>query len=188
MCFQELERVWVSSVPSMSKNKIFLLFIMVSLFFFVITDRKKFLLVLSVLSDRFRALTRMPFKFYLAFHRDDQAFASVNDAGFYQVCTVWCYVDHNVRGFNLEFSGVGDVGGYQGRFFSCSQFILFIKVLKLVVFHAAFFKEAFHFGFSENNWFRFILLGFDEIVKFLVDLKDCVICAVIHQGFLLPGR
>ena len=96
-------------------------------------------------------------------------------------------MDHNVRGFNLEFSGVGDVGGYQGRFFSCSQFILFIKVLKLVVFHAAFFKEAFHFGFSENNWFRFILLGFDEIVKFLVDLKDCVICAVITKGFFYQG-
>ncbi len=122
-------------------------------------------------------------EFYFAFHWDHQAFAAVDDTGFYQVCTVRCYVDHNVRGFDLEFSGVGDVGCHQGGFFACGKFVLFIEVLEFFVFYAAFFEEAFDLGFGEDYWFWLIFLGFDKVVEFFVDLKNGVVGAVIAKGF-----
>ena len=67
--------------------------------------------------------------------------------------------------------------------FSCGKLILFIEVLELFVFYAAFFEETFDFGFGEDNRFRFVLLGFDEIVELFVDLKDCVVGTVITKGF-----
>ena len=61
-------------------------------------------------------------EFYFAFHGDHQAFAAVDDPGFYQVCAVRCYVDYHIRSFDLEFSGVGDIGCYQGRFFGNGRY------------------------------------------------------------------
>ena len=178
----------VSSVPSMSKNKIFLLFIRSPLkwdFFFVVT-------VINAMSGdgfcdyifgRIQCADTDAVEFYFAFHGDHQAFAAVDDPGFYQVCAVRCYVDYHIRSFDLEFSGVGDIGCYQGRFFACGKFVLFIKVLEFFVFYAAFFEEAFYLGFGEDYWFRFVFLGFDEVVKFFVDLKDGIVGAVIAEGF-----
>ena len=60
---------------------------------------------------------------------------------------------------------------------------MFIKVLEFFVFYAAFFEEAFYLGFGEDYWFRFVFLGFDEVVKFFVDLKDGIVGAVIAEGF-----
>ena len=102
----------VSSVPSMSKNKIFLLFIRSPLkwdFFFVVT-------VINAMSGdgfcdyifgRIQCADTDAVEFYFAFHGDHQAFAAVDDPGFYQVCAVRCYVDYHIRSFDLDFSGVG---------------------------------------------------------------------------------
>ena len=57
------------------------------------------------------------------------------------------------------------------------------RSLELFVFYAAFFEETFDFGFGEDNRFRFVLLGFDEIVELFMDLKDCVVGTVITKGF-----
>ena len=92
-------------------------------------------------------------------------------------------MDHDIRSFDLEFSGVGDVGSYQRRFFPGGKLVLFVKILKLVVLHTAFFKETLYFGLGENNWFRFVFLGFNEIVELFVDLKNCIVGTVIAKGF-----
>ena len=60
---------------------------------------------------------------------------------------------------------------------------MFVKILKLVVLHTAFFKETLYFGLGENNWFRFVFLGFNEIVELFVDLKNCIVGTVIAKGF-----
>ena len=44
-------------------------------------------------------------------HSDDQAGASIDDSGLHQVCTAGIDLDDNVRSFDLEFPGVGHVGG-----------------------------------------------------------------------------
>ena len=67
----------------------------------------------DVSSTEFSVLTRMPLSSISLSIGDHKAFSAIDDAGFYQFCPVRRYVDHHVRGFDLEFPGVGDVGCYQ---------------------------------------------------------------------------
>jgi len=108
-------------VPSMSKNRIFLSFIRSPLkwdFFFGVTvinvsniiNRKRFC---GCIFNRVQCADTDAVEFYFTFHGDHKAFSTIDDAGFYQFCPVRCYMDHHVRGFDLEFPGVGDVGCYQ---------------------------------------------------------------------------
>ena len=110
--------------------------------------------------------------------------AAINDPGFHQFYFFWLYVDHHVRSFDLEFAGVGDVGGYHSGFFASNHLILVIEGFQLFILYAAILKKALHLGLGKNYRVWRILLGFDDLVQFLMDSNDCVILAVIPQGFL----
>ena len=101
-------------------------------------------------------------KFNFAFHRDYKTFASVNHAGFHEVSAFRIYVNYNVRSFDLESFGVCDIRSNQRRFFSCGDFVLFIKGLEFFFFHTAFFEESFYLGFGQDVWFRVVFVGFDQ--------------------------
>lgn len=75
-----------------------------------IINRKRFC---GCIFNRVQCADTDAVEFYFTFHGDHKAFSTIDDAGFYQFCPVRCYMDHHVRGFDLEFPGVGDVGCYQ---------------------------------------------------------------------------
>ena len=66
-------------------------------------------------------------QFNFAFHWDHKTFASVNYACFHKIGTFGIYVDYNIRSFDLESFGIGDVGSNQRGFFPGCDLVLFIK-------------------------------------------------------------
>ena len=105
------------------------------------------------------------------FHGNHQAFAAVDDPGFYQFYFFWLYVDHHIWGFDLKFASVGNVGGYHGGFFASNHLILVIEGFQLFILYAAILKKALHLGLGKNYRVWRILLGFDDLVQFLMDKK-----------------
>ena len=93
-------------------------------------------------------------------------------------------MDDNVRGFDLELAGVGDVGGNHGGFFSGCHVILVIEGFQLFLFYAAVLEKALHLGFGKYHRIRRILLGFDDLVQLLMNVHNCIVLAVLAKSFL----
>ena len=76
--------------------------------------------------------------FDAAVDRDDEALAAIDLASFNEVCAVRVDLDDDVRGFDLEGAGVGDIACVNGSPFSCSLIEVLVKGFQMFFFDAAF--------------------------------------------------
>ena len=74
--------------------------------------------------------------FYIVFHGNHKAAASVDYQCFYKVCPFRIHMDHNVWCLNLKTTGVGNIGGHQGCGFTGSDLILLVKGLQFFFLYA----------------------------------------------------
>ena len=72
-------------------------------------------------------------------------------------------MDHYIRSFDLEFTGIGNIRGYHGGFFTGYSLILVIKSFQFLVFYTAVLKETFHLRLSEHNRVWGIFLCFNDL-------------------------
>ncbi len=100
------------------------------------------------------------------FHGDYQAFAAVDDAGFDQFYFLRLNVDDNVRGFDLELAGVGDVEATMVAFSPAATSYWSSKVSSFFLFYAAVLKRRFTSdlvsttGSGESFWASMISFSF----------------------------
>ena len=80
---------------------------------------------------------RNSINFDAAVDRDDEALAAINLAGFNEVGAVRIDFDDDIRGFDLEGAGVGDIACVDRGFFSCGLIEVLVKGFQVLFFDTA---------------------------------------------------
>ena len=73
----------------------------------------------------------------MLFQRDHQTFLPVDDHGFHQVGAVWLDLNHDIGGFDFEFSGIDHIGGEEGSIFSGGFLKAFVQSFQMLLISAA---------------------------------------------------